>query len=103
MAKGRIAHPLALPYLNQSKTYTHIPQHPISATLHPPGQCFMGVKLLIGTPCMQNEVDLKKWYGLFENAWFPWQPIANLRMGFAYKITHISAITYPRLLNLIPN
>ena len=39
---GRLAHPLALPYLNQSKTYTHIPQHPISATLHPPGQCFMG-------------------------------------------------------------
>ena len=23
--------------------------------------------------------------------------------GSAYKITHISAVTYPRLLNLIPN
>ena len=23
----------------------------------------------------------KLWYGLCENAWFLWQPIANLRMG----------------------
>ena len=53
---------------------------------------------------MRNEVSSKKiWYGLYENAWFPWQPIADLRMGYAYKSTHISAVTYPRLLNLIPN
>ena len=27
---------------------------------------------------MRNEVVLKKWYGLCDNAWFPWQPIADL-------------------------
>ena len=54
---------------------------------------------------MRNEVVLKIiWYGLCENAWFPWQPIADLRMGVClYKIPHISAVTYPRLLNLNPN
>ena len=66
----------------------------------------MGAKLIIGTPWMRNEGVLKKkniWFGLCEIAWFLWQPIANLRRGSAYKITHISAVTYPRLLNLIPN
>ena len=43
------------------------------------------------------------WFRLFEIACFPWQPIANLRRGSAYKITHISAVTYHILLNLIPN
>ena len=52
---------------------------------------------------MGNEGVLKNWFGLCEMAWFLWQPIANLRMGSAYKITHISAVTYPRLLKLIPN
>ena len=55
---------------------------------------------------MGNEGVLKKnWFGLCEIAWFLWQLIANLRRGggSAYKITHISAVTYPRLLNLIPN
>ena len=54
---------------------------------------------------MGNEGVLKKnWFGLGEIAWFLWQHIANLiRGGSAYKITHISAVTYPRLLNLIPN
>ena len=64
----------------------------------------MGAKLFIGTPWMRNGGVLKKiWFGLCENAWFPWQPIADLRWGYAYKSTHISAVTYPRLLNLIPN
>ena len=64
----------------------------------------MGAKLFIGTPWMGNEGVLKKnWFGLCEIAWFLCQPIANLRRGSAYKITHISAVTYPRLLNLIPN
>ena len=39
----------------------------------------------------------KNWYGLFENARFPWQPIADLRMGVLLAVTH------PRLLNLISN
>ena len=64
----------------------------------------MGAKLFIGTPLMRNEGVLKKnWFRLGVKAWFLWQPIANLRRGSAYKITHISAVTYPRLLNLIPN
>ena len=68
----------------------------------PPGQFLMGAKLVIGTPWMGNEGVLKKlWFGLCEIARFLWQPIANLRRGSAYKITHISAVTYPRLLNLI--
>ena len=50
---------------------------------------------------MRNEGVLKKWYG-YENACFPWQSIADFRMGNAYKSTHISAVTYLRLLNLIP-
>ena len=36
-------------------------------------------------------------------AMFPWQHIADLRMGVCLKITHISAVTHPRLLNLKPN
>ena len=52
---------------------------------------------------MRNEGVLKKWFGLCENAWFLWQHIANSKKGSAYKITHISAVTYPRLLNLKPN
>ena len=64
----------------------------------------MGAKLFIGTPLMRNEgVQKKIWFGLCEIAWFLWQPIANLRRGSAYKIIHISAVTYPRLLKLIPN
>ena len=27
---------------------------------------------------MRNEGVLKNWFGLFENAWFPWQPITDL-------------------------
>ena len=53
---------------------------------------------------MGNEGVLKKnWFGLCEIAWFLWQPIANLRRGSAYKTNHISAVTNPRLLNLILN
>ena len=71
--------------------------------LAPPGQLLMGAKLFIGTPEYEMKLSKKIWYWLCENAWFSWQPMAILRMGFAYKITQISAVTYPRLLNLIPN
>ena len=58
----------------------------------------------LGPPGWETKVSSKKiWFGLCEIAWFLCQPIANFRRGSAYKITHISAVTYPRLLNLIPN
>ena len=75
---------------------TVIPRHPISVTLHPPGQFFMGAKLFIGTPGMRNKGVLKKfWYWLCENAWLPWQPIADLSMGiclqkYSYLSCHLS-------------
>ena len=63
----------------------------------------MGAKLFIGTPGMRNDGVLKIGIGYVKNAWFPWQPIADLRMRYSYKSTHISAVTNPRLQNLIPN
>ena len=48
---------------------------------------------------MRNEVVLKKfWYGLCENAWFPWQPIVDLRMGvclqkYSYLSCYVSLTT----------
>ena len=33
---------------------------------------------------MRNEDVLKNWYGLYENAWFPWQPLilfSRIRVG----------------------
>ena len=44
---------------------------------------------------MRNEGVLKNGMGS-ENAWFPWQPIADLRMGVCLQSNHISAVTYPR-------
>ena len=45
----------------------------------------MGAKLFIGTPPpprnKKRRCPKKNWYGLCENAWFPWRPIADLRMG----------------------
>ena len=79
-------------------------QFRLPCTPPPPGQFFMGAKSFIGPPECETKVSSKKiWFGLCEIAWFLWQPIANLRRGSAYKITPISAVTYPRLLNLIPN
>ena len=41
-----------------------------------PGQFFMGAKLFIGTPLMENKVVLKiNRYELCEHAWFPWQQV----------------------------
>ena len=43
-------------------------------------------------------------FGLCENAWLPWQPSMQFsRVGCIYKINHILAATYHRLLNLVPN
>ena len=40
---------------------------------------------------MRNEGVLKKWFGLCENAWFPWQSIVDLRMGVCLqKYSYIS-------------
>ena len=51
---------------------------------------------------MGNEGVLKKnWFGLSEIAWFLWQPIANFEKGVCLQ--NYSAVTYPRLLNLMSN
>ena len=48
---------------------------------------------------MRNEGVLKKfWFGLCENTWFLWQPIANLRMGvclqkYSYLLCYLSYTT----------
>ena len=58
----------------------------------------------LGPPGCKTKVSLKQnRFGLCENAWFPWQHITDLRIGVCLKSTHISAVTYPILLNLIPN
>ena len=54
---------------------------------------------------MGNEGVLKKNFGLgyVKLHGFYANPQRIGEGGSAYKITHISAVTYPRLLNLIPN
>ena len=57
---------------------------------------------------MQNKVPIKiNLSGLCENVWFPWQPLMPFLNGGggggAFKITHISAATNPRLLNMVSN
>ena len=57
----------------------------------------MGAKLFIGTPGMRNEGVLKRfWYGLCENAWFPWQPIADSRM-----VLCLQKVLIPQLLLIV--
>ena len=68
----------------------------------PPQDNFSWVpNCLLGPPGWKTKVSSKKWFGLCEIAWFLWQPIANLRRGVCLQ--NISVVTYPRLLNLIPN
>ena len=63
---------------------------------------FHGCQIVYWDPWMENEGVLqKKWFGLCEIAWFLLQPIANLRRGVCLQ--NISVVSYPRLLNLIPN
>ena len=76
-----------------------LPQHPNLGYLAPPGQFLMGAKLFIGTPLdAKRRCPQKIWYGLCENAWFPWQPIADLRMGvclqkYSYLSCYLSQTT----------
>ena len=80
--------------------YKALPRHPIYVTLHPQNNLSWVPNCLLGPSESETKLFLKKcWYRLCENAWFPWQPIVDLRMSYAYKITRISADTYPRLLN----
>ena len=66
----------------------------------------MGTKLFIGTPWMRNKGVLKKKF-----VWAMCNCMVSMATysefekggGSAYKITHISAVTYPRLLDLLPN
>ena len=60
----------------------------------------MGAKLLIRTSCAVLKINP---FEICKNACFPWQPIAVRGLMCAYNITHISAVTYPRLLNIVPN
>ena len=81
-----------------------VPGHLISVTLHPQYNCSWVPYCSLGPPEYETKVSsIFFCYVLCENAWFPWQPIADLREGYAYKSTHSSAVIYPRLLNLIPN
>ena len=43
-------------------------------------------------PECETKVSSKNfWFGLSENAWFPWQPIAGLRMGVCLqKYSHLN-------------
>ena len=53
---------------------------------------------------MQNEGVFKNvWYGLCKNAWFPWQPIADLRIGICLqKYSYLSCyLSLTTKLNLI--
>ena len=79
-------------------TYSYTPASNLGY-LASPGQFFMGAKLFIA----KRRCPKKSCYGLCEHAWFLWQPKADFRMGYACKNTHVSAVTYLKLLNLIPN
>ena len=60
----------------------------------------------IGTPWMRNEGVLTKklvWAMCYCMVSMATQSEFEKGGGSAYKITHILAVTYPRLLNLIPN
>ena len=78
--------------------YIMTPDTPASnlSNLAPPGQFFMGAKLFIGTSLDAKRRCLQKnWFGLCENAWFPWQPIADLRLGvFLQKYSYLSCYLF---------
>ena len=57
----------------------------------------MGAKLFSRTPKLRNKVILKELFGLCENAW------RILEWDCAYKITRISAATYPKKVSKIRN
>ena len=65
----------------------------------------MGAILFIGTPWMRNEGVLKKIVWAMCNCMVSMATHSEFEKGggSAYKITHISAVTYSRLLNLITN
>ena len=73
----------------------------ILLTVHPTQDIFSWVPNYSLEPlrCETNLSSKINLFGLCVNTYFPWQPIVDLRMGFAYKITHISAVTQLRLLN----
>ena len=55
---------------------------------------------------MRNEVLLKAfWYGLCENAWFPWQPLLydSRDWGVGLQIQSYLASSNPRALKLMSN
>ena len=73
-----------------------VPRHPIYVTLHHKDN-FHGCLIVHWDPLNAKRSCRKKWYELFENAWFPWQPIADLRMGvclqnYSYLISRMLLI-----------
>ena len=72
-----------------------------------PGQFFIGATLfpVVSTLNGKKKVSPKiNLFGLCENAWLPWQSLMLfLRMRVYLKINQILAVTYHRLLNLVPN
>ena len=68
----------------------------------------MGAKMFIRTPRYQKNLSPQKyWFGLCENAWFPWQPVEHFTSmgggGVYLKIGDISDALYPRPLNMVPS
>ena len=65
-------------------------------------QYIMGAKLFSGTTYMRNNITQNVSGNKIE--WFPWQPIMLfLRMGTYLQNVHITAVTHPKMLILIPN
>ena len=68
-----------------------VPWDPLNAERMPP-------------PLKKNEKKKKKIVWPYENAWLPWQPVMQFsRTGCTYKINHILAASYHRILNVVPN
>ena len=60
----------------------------------------------LGTPRCETRPSLNiNLFGIYENIWFLWQPIVDLRMGVCLQnyIIHNSVVPYPVLLNLVTN
>ena len=59
----------------------------------------MGAILFIGPPERKTKLSSKQiWYGLCENALFPWQPIADLRIGVCLqKYSYLSCYLATKL------
>ena len=62
----------------------------------PPRTIFHGYQIVHWRPLDEKRrCPFKDWFGLGENAWFPWQPIADLRMGVCLqKYSYLSCYLF---------